>query len=31
MSDNMTNYWVASHISGLFAIYDENIDPLKRG
>ena len=27
----MTNYWVASHISGLFAIYDENIDPLKRG
>ncbi|MCK4897043.1 MAG: GHMP kinase, partial [Candidatus Heimdallarchaeota archaeon] len=31
MSDKMTNYWVASHISGLFAIYDENIDPLKRG
>ncbi len=27
----MTNYWVASHISGLFAIYDENKDPLKRG
>lgn len=27
----MTNYWVASHISGLFAIYDDNIDPLKRG
>ncbi len=27
----MTNYWVASHISGLFAIYDENIDPLRRG
>ncbi|MHA1347571.1 MAG: pantoate kinase [Candidatus Heimdallarchaeaceae archaeon] len=27
----MTEYWVASHISGLFAIYDENIDPLKRG
>ncbi len=31
MRDKMTNYWVASHISGLFAIYDENIDPLKRG
>ena len=31
MSDKMTKYWVASHISGLFAIYDENIDPLKRG
>ena len=27
----MTNYWVASHISGLFAIFDENKDPLKRG
>jgi len=27
----MTKYWVASHISGLFVIYDENIDPLKRG
>ncbi|MHA1552669.1 MAG: GHMP family kinase ATP-binding protein [Candidatus Heimdallarchaeaceae archaeon] len=27
----MTNYWVASHISGLFAIYDDNKDPLKRG
>ncbi|MBY9001397.1 MAG: hypothetical protein KGD64_10805 [Candidatus Heimdallarchaeota archaeon] len=31
MSDTMTNYWVASHISGLFAIYDEDIDLLKRG
>ena len=31
MSDQMTNYWVASHISGLFSIYDENKDPLYRG
>ncbi len=27
----MTKYWVASHISGLFAIYDEENNPLKRG
>ena len=27
----MTKYWVASHVTGLFAIYDENIDPLRRG